>query len=311
MKHFVWMICIILMVFFSTAMAMEEETTDRIVAVSTVIMDQNPIAIPSYVDDLINVASAELGYVEGDNNYSKYGEWSGDANAAWCAEFLCWSVDQTDMRYGTSLLEVIYPNYTGQNTGRDWFIAQGRFVYRNGNCPDWGYQWILGEETLMSKNDYIPRAGDWVFFSLNSADTVHVAMVLYCTLESDESILVHVIEGNNPSAVEMKSYNLTDSTILGYGTPVRVVGTTMRYGNEGQAVLDLQNQMVSLGLLDEAYATGTYGGQTRVAISAFQSEFLPNKTSSIGIADMETQNALDQFYIAMLEYDPNTWLVVE
>ena len=44
---------------------------------------------PAFVQALLAVAEGELGYVEGSNNYSKYGEWSGDPNAAWCAEFIC------------------------------------------------------------------------------------------------------------------------------------------------------------------------------------------------------------------------------
>ena len=48
---------------------------------------------PDFVQALLAVAEAELGYVEGGNNYSKYGVWSGDPNAAWCAEFICWCVD--------------------------------------------------------------------------------------------------------------------------------------------------------------------------------------------------------------------------
>ena len=45
---------------------------------------------PVFVQKLLAIAEGELGYVEGGNNYSKYGEWSGDPNAAWCAEFICW-----------------------------------------------------------------------------------------------------------------------------------------------------------------------------------------------------------------------------
>ena len=49
---------------------------------------------PEFVKALLAIAEGELGYTEGANNYSKYGEWSGDPNAAWCAEFICWCVNQ-------------------------------------------------------------------------------------------------------------------------------------------------------------------------------------------------------------------------
>ena len=133
---------------------------------------------PDFVQALLTVAEGELGYVEGGNNYSKYGVWSGDPNAAWCAEFICWCVDQLDQQQGTQLLTTVYPKYSGQNTGRDWFIKRGRFVYRKAVCPDWGYQWMKGSDRYLSKNEYIPRPCDLMFFSYNEAgDTEHVALV--------------------------------------------------------------------------------------------------------------------------------------
>ena len=52
--------------------------------------------VPDYVQWLLDVARGEIGYKEGPHGYSKYGEWAGDAYAQWCAEFLCWCVDQVD-----------------------------------------------------------------------------------------------------------------------------------------------------------------------------------------------------------------------
>ncbi len=110
-------------------------------------------------------------------------------------------MDQTDQRFGYALLNDVYPNYGGQNTGRDWFIARGRFVYRKGNCPDWGYQWLKGSDHLLTKNEYVPHPGDLVFFSYNQAgDTEHVALVEYCACDADGNVNIHVIEGNNPPA---------------------------------------------------------------------------------------------------------------
>ena len=95
--------------------------------------------VPDYVQWLLDVARGEIGYKEGPHGYSKYGEWAGDAYAQWCAEFLCWCVDQVDQQHGTELLRNVYPMYSGQNVGRDWFIRQGRYVTRNGNLANWGY----------------------------------------------------------------------------------------------------------------------------------------------------------------------------
>ena len=136
------------------------------------------LPVPGYVTQLIEVASEELGYTEGKNGYTKYGEWVGEPNTQWCAEFLCWSVDQVDQRYGTSLLNQVYPLYSGQNTGRDWFIKQGRYVTRLGYLDGWGYQWYPGRDGNLRNGAYIPQPGDWVFFTwTNDDDTDHVAMV--------------------------------------------------------------------------------------------------------------------------------------
>lgn len=265
---------------------------------------------PEYVTRLLEIAQEELGYREGERSYTKYGEWAGDANAEWCAEFVCWCVNQVDVRFGTSLLNQVYPNWGGQNTGRDWFIAKGRFVYRRGNCPDWGYQWLWGETSLMKKNDYIPRPGDLVFFSYNEAgDTEHVALVEYCSLDAENRVVIHVIEGNNPSSVQRNRYYLNSSQVLGFGVYEDVVGTTMRGGNRGDKVLWLQESLHELGFLERQHLTGAYGGNTKEAVAAFQRQ-MDGKTVT-GIADMQTQMEIVQ-RIAEKEFNATeTWLVEE
>ena len=265
---------------------------------------------PEYVPLLLDMAIGELGYTEGPNNLTKYGEWNGDPNAAWCAEFLCWCVQQVDDANSLELLTKVYPHYSGQNTGRDWFITQGRFVYRKGNCPGWGYQWILGGSQMMKKNDYIPRPGDWVFFSYNEAgDTEHVAMIEYTARDTEGNIILHVIEGNNPSSVQRNRYYLDNSQVLGFGTPVRRVGTTMRSGNQGEGVLNLQENLHELGFLAEQHKTGTYGGNTKSAVVAFQKTM--EGKSATGIADMETQIAIANLIVKKQFNAAETWLVTE
>ena len=63
-------------------------------------------------DKLISIAANEVGYQGGSGGYTKYGEWSGDPYAEWCAEFLCWCVAQVDSEHGTQLLTRIYPKYS-------------------------------------------------------------------------------------------------------------------------------------------------------------------------------------------------------
>lgn len=271
----------------------------------------SPGESPAFVAALLAVAENELGYVEGGNNYSKYGEWSGDPNAAWCAEFICWCVNQLDEQQGTALLNTIYPNYSGQNTGRDWFIRRGRFVYRKGVCPDWGRQWLKGSDHDLAKNEYIPRPGDLMFFSYNEAgDTEHVALVEYCTRDEFGQVLIHVIEGNNPDRVQRNSYHLDDSQVLGFGLCEDLADTTMRFGNEGDKVAALQADLHRLGLLDERHLTGVFGSNTRKAVMDFQVIYLSGR-SATGIADRETRQAIDQQIARLVFESPETWLVEE
>ena len=137
--------------------------------------------VPDYAEHLIQVASEEVGYTE-DHGRTKYGAWAGDPAAQWCAEFLCWCVDQVDQRWGTALLRNVYPFYTSSNTGRNFFIRAGRYVVRKGRVDGWGYQWMKGKDTFIQSGDYVPQPGDWVFFNWGGGtDTEHVALVEYCT----------------------------------------------------------------------------------------------------------------------------------
>ncbi len=266
---------------------------------------------PDFVRQLLAVAEAELGYVEGGNNYSKYGEWSGDPNAAWCAEFICWCVDQVDQQQGTQLLNNVYPKYSGQNTGKIWFTKRGRFVYRKGYCPDWGYQWLKGSDRYLEKNEYIPRPGDLMFFSYNEAgDTEHVALVEYCSRSEYGDVIIHVLEGNNPDRVQRNTYSLDDSQVLGFGTCQDVADTTLRFGNEGDKVLALQQTLCDLGWLAERHVTGTFGTHTKKAVSDFQTYNLPHRTPA-GVADRETQQAIEAAHEQWVLASPDTWLVTE
>ena len=265
--------------------------------------------VPEYVTQLLEIAGAEVGYKEGSHGYSKYGEYWGDAYSQWCAEYLCWCVDQVDKTHGTQLLHNAYPLYSGQNTGMRWFIRQGRFIARNGNLPDWGYQWFKDADEFIKAGEYIPQPGDWVFFTWTSdADTDHVAMVEYCTQDAAGNVTLHCLEGNNPSSVARVTYSISDKKILGYGTVHDVADWTMRQGNSGEKVRQLQSKLVYLGLMPEGSADGVYGAATAEAILAFQRA---NGLKDLGIANIETQKALNAAYQAKVDTDPDMWVIID
>ena len=265
--------------------------------------------VPDYVTWLLEIAAAEVGYEEGPHGYSKYGEWSGDPYAQWCAEFLCWCVDQVDQQHGTELLKNVYPLYSGSNTGRSWFIRAGRYVVRNGHLDNWGYQWLKGSDHFLTTGDYIPQPGDWVFFTWTSnTDTDHVAMVEYCTRNQYGDVTIHVIEGNNPSGVARNTYDLTYNRILGYGTVHDAADWTIRSGCSGEKVRQLQQKLIYLGYLPADSDDGSYGSATQAAVSTFQQSQGLNVN---GLANIATQRALDEAVDRAVDSDPTTWQVVE
>ena len=284
-----------------------------LLTVSSALADEKRIdpawPVPDYVEHLLEVATEEIGYTE-DHGRSKYGAWAGDPAAQWCAEFLCWCVDQVDQRWGTSLLRNVYPFYTSSNTGLRWFLKAGRYVVRKGKVPDWGYEWLKGENTYIQSGDYIPQPGDWVFFNWGGGtDTEHVALVEFCTRNPRSGdVTVHVIEGNNPATVARNTYGINDPSILGYGTVRDVADITMTFGNEGEKVALLQEKLAYLGFLDDTLVTGHFGDGTMEAVRAYQQS---RKLRVTGVANMKTQQKLEAEYAQRYNNDPDIWAVVD
>ena len=265
--------------------------------------------VPDYVEYLLQVASEEVGYTE-DHGRTKYGAWAGDPAAQWCAEFLCWCVDQVDQRWNTTLLRNVYPFYTSSNTGLRWFLRAGRYVVRKGKVEGWGYQWLKGRSSFIRSGDYVPQPGDWVFFNWSGGtDTQHVAMVEYCSRDLNTArISVHVIEGNNPDSVKRNIYELNSISIMGYGTVHDVADITMSFGNQGEKVRIFQERLSYLGYLDPGNISGRFGDSTAEGLQAWQAD---HGLTASGIANMKTQQLLEAEYIARYEKDPGIWSVVD
>ena len=277
-------------------------------AAEEIIPPQWPV--PDYVQWLLEVASEEVGYTEEEHGRTKYGEWAGDPYCQWCAEFQCWCVDQVDKRYGTSLLNTVYPRYSASNTGRAWFITAGRYVIRKGPVDEWGYEWLKGRSVFLSSGDYIPQPGDWVFFTWTSnTDTDHVALVEYCTRDTETGdVTIHVIEGNKPDSVARDIYDLNNSRILGYGTVHDAADISMHPGNRGEKVRQLQEKLIYIGYLAADGMNGVYDTATTEAVRAFQSD---NALRISGYANITTQLKLDEVVAAKRDLDPRTWQVID
>ena len=110
-------------------------------------------------EDLVGVAMTQVGYTEGPDNDTKYGDWLGFPNAPWCASFISWCAEQAE----------ISP-YTLQRTA----------LANPGSNPGFGIPCYHG-------SNYTPKRGDLFF----KEDFSHVGIVY--GIEGDE---VLTIEGN-------------------------------------------------------------------------------------------------------------------
>jgi len=297
-------VCLSLMLLMSFAWAEGADPGE------TVIEPRYPT--PDYVRWLLETAQAEIGTAEGKNNTTKYGAWAGDPSAEWCAEFLCWCVDQTDRQHQTKLLDRQYPNYTGNNTGLNWFVNQGRYVSRRGIVRGWGTQWYKDTLAPVTPNSYVPQPGDWMFLSSASTwDTTHVAMVEYCAYDADGKVQVHVIEGNSPFAavkdtVVRSSYPIDYWAILGYGTVNDVADLVMRFGNSGPKVTELQKALYAAGFFPANQKfTEKYGAITENGVKELQRQMGVPDT---GIADYAVQMELRRLAAGMSPDNPDNWV---
>lgn len=202
------------------------------------------------ISKVLQVASQEIGYVEGSGNYSKYGEWYGGktkefANAPWCATFVSWCFEKAG-----------FPLPYIQN-------SRG-FAY----CP-YGVSYFKKVGRLYKT----PLKGDIVFFDWN-ADGIadHVGFVL--DVKNSQSILT--IEGNtshfnNSNGGEVMKRVRTIRSCLGFAR-IDVDGDRdLRLTNpltKGTDVQKLQQQ-----LFREGYTItidGEFGAETQKAVRLFQ-----------------------------------------
>ena len=80
--------------------------------------------------DIIGVALTQVGYREGSNNYTKYGEWYGMPNAPWCGAFVSWCASQAGIP--TSVLKktaIAHPS----NFGLSGYFTSDERVPRPGD----------------------------------------------------------------------------------------------------------------------------------------------------------------------------------
>ncbi|MBR5135194.1 MAG: CHAP domain-containing protein [Clostridia bacterium] len=182
------------------------------------------------IADIVAVAKTQVGYLEGSyagttagsNNVQKYGLWYdqnvdniGVKAAPWCAAFVSWCANQA----GVPSSIVYYHAYCPY--GVNWFKNRGLFQY-----------------AASRGGSYTPKAGDIVYFApAGSSESSHIGLVTGVS-----GGYVYTIEGNTSGqngevndggGVFAKSYSLSYSRLLGYGTPnyeTKVGGSAEKLG---------------------------------------------------------------------------------
>lgn len=208
-------------------------------------------------DRILEIARTQLGYKEGPNNDTKYGDWYGLPNNPWCQMFISWCADQAGI--GTDII----PRTASCPTALEWFMK------RDGRIGD------------------IPaQPGDLVFYewsgeiAARAADHVGIVEKVEGS-EPCEQILT-TIEGNYNDNVQRRVVRYRDAGLKAICRPrytdfeeekqVRAP-FELSQGDTGQGV-----QLLQMALLLHGYDVGVYGmdgqfGQaTRAALLRFQKE---------------------------------------
>lgn len=176
--------------------------------------------------DIVGVAQTQVGYYEGSNGYTKYGDWYGLPNSDWCAMFVSWCANQAGVDTNT------FPSFALCSAGCDWFMSQGRFHY---------------------SGSYTPQAGDLIFYA-SYGNIYHVGLVT-----GSDGYNVYSIEGNYNEAVCNVSYSLSYGDILGYATPDYNTSSTdmPNYSDSTDSEDNYYDSTDSESLNDDYYYTDT------------------------------------------------------
>ncbi len=202
----------------------EHEHTDECYSDETADLEDSSIweaTLPTELsgiwdEDVIAIAVSQIGYTESEKNflvnengitiderrkgYTRYGEWYGDSYGDWCAMFASFCL------YYAGVPKATFPEAS--------------------NCAAWTE--ALDEKGLYrdtETSDYVPEAGDLIFFNNRSGASKvidHVGIVEEVGWETDENgetkaVTINTIEGNSSNCVRRNVYSIDNGTIAGYG----------------------------------------------------------------------------------------------
>ncbi|MDO4274820.1 MAG: lysozyme family protein [Eubacteriales bacterium] len=144
----------------------------------------NPFGALFGNEQIVSVALSQLGNAGGQKFWSWYGF---DSHVSWCACFVSWCGDQCGLIESGQM-----PKFALCDDGIAWFKSKGKWQERG----------------------YTPSPGTLIFFDWPGQDGVsdHVGIVEKC-----EGGMVYTVEGNSSNAVNQRSYDINNASIMGYG----------------------------------------------------------------------------------------------
>ena len=142
------------------------------------------------INKILNVARGELGYKEGANNNTKYGEDYGLNYNPWCQMFIWWIANNAGI-------------------GED-------IIPKTASCPT-AYNWFKNKGQVIPNSE--AKAGDIIFFIW----TGHTAPDHVGIIENVNSNIITTIEGNKKDAVERRNVNKDNKCIFAICRPAYVI----------------------------------------------------------------------------------------
>ena len=203
-------------------------------------------------DEIVALASQEVGYKEYANNKTKYGEWYG-VQGEWCDIFVSWCA------YQTGILNTLIPKEAYVPNTANWYKRKG----------------------LLRSKGYKPSKGDLIFFDHNrNGSPDHIGIV-----SNFDGTKITTIEGNKSKAVKRCTYTMSYKYIYGIAVVEYKDDPKEESINTVKEVQHFLNEKYGSGLAED----NKYGKLTKKAlIKAVQKEL---KITVDGIWGNQTKSA--------------------
>lgn len=218
-------------------------------------------------EDIVRIASGEIGYKEGANNWNKYGAEYGLNNQPWCVIFVWWVFKEAGASdlFGakTAKCTVLYNNHKSQEVPKSE-LKKGDIVF---------FDWKGGTET-----EHVGIVEKWQDGKL-------------VTIEGNTGVTGDQSNGDGVHR-KVRSLNVVSHNFRpAYGTEYCAIEMPiLQYGSVGYEVKTVQRLLMSYGYSMSPYgADGEFGSLTKKRVIEFQKK---RGLEQDGVVGLRTYSAL-------------------